>query len=213
MTALASTWSGTAVVRRSYASLVESYTAMTTSYHRFPGLHQELRAFLAALPDGPVLDLGCGAGRDSHLTAMTGRAVILADVTPELLSATAARLATCLATPRIAVCCDALALPFRSTQFAGVIASGVLLHLPKPYTAAALDGIRRVLIPGGKALISMKHSGQDGWRETADFPAPRWFTYYEPEDFAHVCHAAGLRVIHLEKSARKDWFTATTERH
>lgn len=207
MTTLAGRWWGTARVRSSYASLVESYTAMTISYDRFPGLRQEVQAFLAALPEGPILDLGCGAGRDSHLAAMAGRAAVLADVTPELLSATATRLATGLA-----VCCDALALPFRSTRFAGVIASGVLLHLPKPYTTAALEGIRRILIPGGKALISMKHSGHDGWRQTAEFPAPRWFTYYEPEDFADACHAAGLPVTHLEKSHRKDWFTVTAAR-
>lgn len=207
MTVAALAWPGTTVVRRSYASLVAHYTAMTASYQRFPGLREELTTFLAALPAGPILDLGCGAGRDAHLAAETGRTVVLADVTPELLAATADRL-----TGQSAVCCDALALPFRSDRFAGIIASGVLLHLPKPYTAAALAGIRRILIPGGKAVVSMKHGGHDGWRTTDDFPEPRWFTYYDPEDFAYVCERAGLRVTHLEKNPRKDWFTATTER-
>ncbi|BCJ62374.1 class I SAM-dependent methyltransferase [Micromonospora endophytica] len=207
MTATTAVWEGTAQVRRSYATLVEHYTAMTVSYRRFPGLQQELETFLGSLPDGPVLDLGCGAGRDAQLTAATGRTVILADVTLELLTVTAARLGT-----RSAVCGDALALPLRSDRFAGIIASGVLLHLPKPYTAAALAGIRRTLMPGGKALVSMKHGGQDGWRSTDDFPAPRWFTYFAPAEFADVCRAVGLRVTQLDKSARKDWFTATTVR-
>ncbi|MDG4829322.1 class I SAM-dependent methyltransferase [Solwaraspora sp. WMMD1047] len=200
------TWPGTAQVSRSYASLVAHYTAMTASYSRFPALRQEVEEFLAGLPEGPVLDLGCGAGRDAQLAAATGRTVVLADVTPALLTATATRLAS-----RSAVCCDALALPFRAGAFAGIIASGVLLHLPKPYTAGALEGIRRVLVPGGRALISMKHGGKDGWRSTDDFPAPRWFTYYEPEEFASACRAAGLRVARLDRSTRKDWFTATTE--
>ncbi|MEV4497085.1 class I SAM-dependent methyltransferase [Micromonospora arborensis] len=207
MTAVIATWPGTGQVRQSYASLVEHYTALTVSYSRFPGLQQEVEAFLDLLPDGPVLDLGCGAGRDAHLTAASGRTAILADVTLELLSATAARLAS----PN-AVCGDAVALPFRDTCFAGIIASGVLLHLPKPYTPAALASIHRTLIPGGRALVSMKHSGQDGWRTTEEFPAPRWFTYYQPEEFAEECRAVGLRVTHMDKSTRKDWFTVMAER-
>ncbi|WBB75573.1 class I SAM-dependent methyltransferase [Micromonospora sp. WMMD1128] len=207
MTVTTTAWPGTARIRQSYASLAEQYTAMTASYSRFPGLQQELEAFLVTLPDGPVLDLGCGAGRDAHLTTATGRTAVLADVTIELLTATATRLAT----PH-AVCGDAIALPFRQACFAGIIASGVLLHLPKPYTAAALTGIHRTLRPGGRALISMKHGGREGWRTTEEFPAPRWFSYYEPEEFADACRAVGLRVVHLDKSTRKDWFTATTER-
>ncbi|MFV2088890.1 class I SAM-dependent methyltransferase [Micromonospora sp. LOL_021] len=206
MPAVAPGWSGTAQVRRSYAALVEHYTAMTADYGRFPGLRQELTDFLTALGPGPVLDFGCGAGRDADLVAGTGRAVVLADVTPELLRATTVRIAI-----DAAVCCDALALPLRSDTFAGVIASGVLLHLPRRYTVTALDNIRRVLLPGGKALISMKHGGRDGWRSTDDFPAPRWFTYYAPEEFAALCRKVGLRVAQLDVSSRKDWFTATTE--
>ncbi|WP_326553094.1 class I SAM-dependent methyltransferase [Micromonospora sp. NBC_01813] len=207
MTAVAAGWPGTAQVRRSYAALVEHYTAMTADYGRFPGLRQELMAFLAELVPGPVLDLGCGAGRDADLAAASGRTVVLADVTPELLRATTARIAV-----DAAVCCDALALPLRADAFAGVIASGVLLHLPRQYTVTALDNIRRVLMPGGKALISMKHGSRDGWRSTDDFPAPRWFSYYEPEEFAVLCRKVGLRVAQLDVSSRKDWFTATTER-
>jgi tRNA (uracil-5-)-methyltransferase TRM9 len=206
VTVAAHVWPGTILVRRSYASLATHYSTMTLSYQSYPGLRQELAAFLTKVPAGPVLDLGCGAGRDAQMAAQTGRSVILADVTPELLSA-AGRL-----TSQSAVCCDALALPFRSAGFAGIIASGVLLHLPKPYTVAALEGIRRILIPGGKALVSMKHGGHDGWRTTDNFPEPRWFTYYEPDDFARVCEQAGLRVTHMEKNPRKDWFTATTQR-
>ncbi|ASW53764.1 bifunctional 2-polyprenyl-6-hydroxyphenol methylase/3-demethylubiquinol 3-O-methyltransferase UbiG [Plantactinospora sp. KBS50] len=204
---MSSGWPGTARVRRSYASLAERYTAMTAGYDRFPGLEQELKTFLDTLPDGPVLDLGCGAGRDAQLTAAAGRTVVIADATPELLCVAAARLGR-----PAAVCCDAVALPFRSGCFAGIIASGVLLHLPKPYTAAALAGVRRALVPGGRALISMKYGGQDGWRATEEFPAARWFTYYEPAEFADACRAAGLRVTQLDRSTRKDWFTATTER-
>ncbi|MDG4771539.1 class I SAM-dependent methyltransferase [Solwaraspora sp. WMMD792] len=207
MTAVAAGWPGTVQVRRSYAALVEHYTAMTADYRRFPGLRQELTAFLTELGPGPVLDLGCGAGRDADLAAAAGRTVVLADVTPELLRATTARIAV-----GAAVCCDVLALPLRSATFAGVIASGVLLHLPRQYTVTALENIRRILLPGGMALISMKYGGRDGWRSTDDFPAPRWFTYYDPADFAVLCGKVGLRVAQLDVSSRKDWFTATTER-
>jgi SAM-dependent methyltransferase len=104
------------------------------------------------------------------------------------------------------------ALPFRDGTFAGVIASGVLLHLPPAHLRPALEGIHRVLRTGGRASISMKHSGVDGWRTSAEFPCPRWFSYYRPEVFARACREVGLKVLAVETSRRKDWFTVVAAR-
>jgi len=200
-------WPGAAVIRDSYARLADDYIAATKDFDRFPGLRAELLGFLRSLPPGPLLDLGCGAGRDSALALSLGRPTVLADVCLDLLAKAKKRIGA-----ELAVCCEATALPFRDGTFAGVIASGVLLHLPPVHLRPALEGIHRVLLAGGQAAISMKHGGLDGWRTSADFPCPRWFSYHDPEGFADMCREVGLKVLAVELSRRKDWFTVIAGR-
>jgi tRNA (uracil-5-)-methyltransferase TRM9 len=199
-------WPGTAVIRDSYARLADEYIAATKDFDRFPGLRAELLGFLRSLPEGPLLDLGCGAGRDSALALSLGRQVVLADVCLELLAKARLRIGA-----ELVVCCDATALPFRDGTFAGVVASGVLLHLPPASVSSALEGIHRVLAAGGRAAISMKHGGRDGWRTSTDFPCPRWFSYHDPEEFADMCREVGLKVLDVVVSGRKDWYTVIAE--
>ena len=93
-----------------------------------------------------------------------------------------------------------------------MVASGVLLHLPPAHLRPALEGIHRVLLAGGQAAISMKHGGPDGWRTSGEFPCPRWFSYYHPDEFADLCREVGLKVLVVELSRRKDWFTVIAAR-
>jgi hypothetical protein len=67
------------LTRRWYDAEAVGYVERTASYDQFPGLDAELVEFLRSLPDdgGPVLDLGCGGGRDTEFLprprARTGR--------------------------------------------------------------------------------------------------------------------------------------------
>jgi ubiquinone/menaquinone biosynthesis C-methylase UbiE len=94
-----------------------------------------------------VLEVGCGAG---HLLARlpAGRAVGL-DLAESLLSRTARRLRGRAALAQG----DAAALPFAAAAFDRVYCSEVLEHLVDP--AAAVREIRRVLRPGGVAVLSV----------------------------------------------------------
>lgn len=195
-------WPGTRVIQSSYARLADEYIEATKDFERFPGLCGELLAFLCLLPGGLLLDLGCGAGRDAALAQSLGHEVVLADVCLDLLAKARRRIGATMA-----VCCDATNLPFRERTFAGVIASGVLLHLPKTHVLTALGELQRVLVADGAATISMKYGGIDGWRTSTEFPCPRWFSYYQPEEFADLCRSAGLKVSNVDISKRKDWFT------
>jgi hypothetical protein len=87
-----------------------------------------------------------------------------------------------------------------------VIASGVLLHLPKELCIAGLREIERVLIPEGRAAISMKRGQGQGWRSTEEFPLERWFAYYTPQKFAGLCEQAGLSISSVDITDREDWF-------
>jgi SAM-dependent methyltransferase len=88
------------------------------------------KAIAASLPpgDGPVLELGSGAG-------------FLADFVPELVRSEVFH------TPGIDIVLDGLALPFRDRSLRGIAMTNVLHHLPRPlrFFAEAARAVR----PGG----------------------------------------------------------------
>ena len=128
------------------------------------------------LPDGPVLDIGCGAGRSTvEIAARTGRHVLGIDISTPL--ARVSRRAAVngnvdYARRRIGLVydrrcfsldighdlvdiwiCDALALPFASGTFALAAGMNVLDCLADP--ALGLAEMGRILETGGQALLSV----------------------------------------------------------
>jgi tRNA (uracil-5-)-methyltransferase TRM9 len=187
-----------------YSRRADEFISATSSYLRYPGLDAELREFAVCLPEGAVLDVGCGSGRDSLFLKSLGRQLVASDISSAMLR----RLRT-TALRKNLVSCDATRLAFGDNSFAGVIASGVLLHLPRGLCGGALREIERVLIPDGSAAISMKLGQGEGWRSTEEFPLERWFSYYMPSEFAGLCEEAGLSVGSVLITERRDWFVVT----
>jgi SAM-dependent methyltransferase len=128
------------------------------------------------LPDGPVLDIGCGAGRSTvEIAARTGRHVLGIDISTPLarVSRRAAvngkvdyarrRIGLVYDRRRFSLdirhdlvdiwICDALALPFASGTFALAAGMNVLDCLADP--ALGLAEMGRVLGAGGQALLSV----------------------------------------------------------
>jgi SAM-dependent methyltransferase len=103
-----------------------------------------------ALPrGGTVLDAGCGTGRGADsLRAAVGPAglVVGVDVTPEMLG-----VATGKRRPAAFGLADADALPLRDGCLDGVLAAGLLNHVPTP--EATLAELRRVTRPGGTLVV------------------------------------------------------------
>jgi ubiquinone/menaquinone biosynthesis C-methylase UbiE len=110
---------------------------------------------LAALTgDEPVLDLGCGNGL--YLRELDGRAhrasVIGMDLSAGMLPAARAQ------SPAPLLAGDAQRLPFRADSFGCVLVMHMLYHVPDQ--DRALGEVRRVLRPGGVALVltnSVRH--------------------------------------------------------
>lgn len=191
---------------KTYEMFAERYAAATENYAAYPGLEQAVRDFGRALPPArPVLDLGCGGGRDGRLLSGLGHQVVEADISMNML-----RIARRRADERLAsfLRVDMLRLPFGEDRFAGVWASASLLHVPRDAMPEVLGEILRVLAPGGLAAVSMREGSDEYWRQDGTLPGRRWFTLVAPEDFADEMLARGFRDVRIVRAGRPGWFIA-----
>jgi SAM-dependent methyltransferase len=173
-------------VRRVYDGMAAEYAVRFGAELREADSDTEfLDAALAVLPDGPVLDVGCGPAQVSRYLIERGRLAIGIDLAPGML-AQAARLVP--AAKLIAG--DLLAVPLRLESFAGAVASYSLHHLPRVRLGSALCGLREVLKPGG-VLVVITHGG--GGQEWLDLPGGRVaLSTYTQGDLADRLREAGL---------------------
>ncbi len=113
---------------------------------------------LAGRPDARVLDIGGGMGRISVPLAQRYE-VHLCDISEAMLDqARSAATDAGIAPPRLTtmVVDASKPLPFSDATFDLVICLDLLVHLPDP--SAAVRELRRVLRPGGVALIDASNS-------------------------------------------------------
>jgi len=107
-----------------------------------PTWQRHVAAYAAAadlLPQGRVLDLGCGVGHSFELLAP--RETVGVDVSEEALTGQ----------ERATIVADMRELPLTSESFASVLSVQSIEHVPNPERVVA--EARRVLVPGGTAVF------------------------------------------------------------
>ena len=196
--------------RALYDRQAAEYARSTDDYGLFPGLLAELDRFInRADRSRPLLDLGCGTGRDVAYLRKQGCTAVAADLSIQMLR-TAGQ--WCAENQLPPVQLSMLHLPFRSGIFGGVWVCASLLHVPRAGHDDVLGEIFRVLAPGATAAISMKAGRGEGWQHSASLPDRRWFTLVDPADFAARLRLAGFTRISCTFSGRKNWFVAEADR-
>jgi SAM-dependent methyltransferase len=168
------------------------------------GLHAEVMAMAAPAPGEAVLDLACGAGvlsvAAAHAVGSVGRVlgVDLADamVQAARLHASSQGLAQ-VEFARMDV--ERLALP--DASFDLVLCALGLMYVPEP--DAALHELRRVLRPGGRAVLAVwGERDRCGWAalfgivdaEVRSEVCPLFFGLGQGDALARRCVAAGLQL-------------------
>jgi SAM-dependent methyltransferase len=147
--------------------------------------------FAALLPyRAPVLDLGCGSGRDLRALTKLGLRCTGLDLSPTL-AIRAARYSGCPV-----VVGDMRALPFQNGNFTGIWASASLLHLPRADLSGGLAECRRVLRDGGIFFSSMKLGRGEGYDTRG-----RWFSYVTQPEWVSLLEQAGFFVLTTEQSS------------
>ncbi len=171
---------------------IKSYDQSATNYaeSRFGiDLIEQRNRFLDLLPGAalPLLDLGCGPGRDTkHLLEKNYR-VIGADLSEGMLSEARRRV------PQGQfVQADMLKLPFAEASFGGIWCCAALLHLPRALAAPALAEMFRVLGPGGALFLAVQRGQGEIWREDSSNNLRFFFTYFLPSELWNLVLEAGF---------------------
>lgn len=141
-------------------------------------------------PGELVLDAGCGVGRWSVLMAEKGAFVVGADQSEAMLEKCRRRATRNGVSSNVAlVRTDALDLAFPDKCFDGVTVNWLLSHIDVSKNADFMEGIARVVKPGGWLVLSdSRWNGQMGGREQVQVRevSGRKFGvykyYYEPEE-------------------------------
>lgn len=192
----------------SYAQNARGYAEATDNYDLYPGLRDAVVAFSDDAVCGlPVLDLGCGGGRDSLQLAALGRRVVAGDLCKPMVDRVKMVVAghSSSAAP---ICLNIRNLPFCGSSLGGVWACGSLLHLPSCEMRPSLIEILRVLAPGGLASINMQIGSVEGWRYGGSLPGQRWFTLVEPDAFVQSMNDVGYESSTYRYVGRDGWFLA-----
>ncbi len=119
---------------------------------KFPWIMQRIQREAALLTDRHLLEIGCGLGYDSLEFLKRGVRVTATDLTPQAVALTRRHFQLEKAAAEDVRIENVLALSFPDESFDAVWANGVLHHTGN--TRLALQEIRRVLRPGGRAIIS-----------------------------------------------------------
>jgi ubiquinone/menaquinone biosynthesis C-methylase UbiE len=120
--------------------------------YKFPWIMERIEREAALLQGKHLLEIGCGMGYDSLEFIKRGVRVTATDLTPNAVKMTLRHFEVEGVTAQAVHTANALALPFNENIFDAVWSNGVL-HATGD-TERAIQEARRVLKPGGRAIIS-----------------------------------------------------------
>lgn len=155
-----------------------------------------------------VLDAGCGNARNSIDIAKRFKKVIAFDLSPLMLENARKRIAESKARNIEIVQADASKLPFKDESFDAVFSLAVVHILnSKEKRLKAFEEMRRVLKPGGRALVAVWNKEQPRFRKIrgpdaviasfAGKKAGRFYHFFSPTELRALAVKAGLNVVEM----------------
>jgi SAM-dependent methyltransferase len=180
------------VVRRGYDEIADRYLAARTT----GGDLELLPELVARLSAGDaVLDAGCGAG----VPVMTQ----LVEAGLEVVGIDLSSAQVCLArseSPGARVAqADLVALPFGDGSFDGLVSYYAVIHVPRSEHRAVFDEFRRVVVPGGVALLCLgagdvpEDDDTESWLGTNMF-----WSHFDAETNLEMLQAAGFDILRYD---------------
>jgi ubiquinone/menaquinone biosynthesis C-methylase UbiE len=177
------------IVRRGYDEIADRYLAARTT----GGDLALLPELVARLSDGDaVLDAGCGAG----VPVMTQLVDADLEAVGIDLSSAQVRLARSHSPGARVAQGDLVALPFGDCSFHGLVSYYAVIHVPRTEHRVIFEEFRRVLVPGGVALLCL---GAGDVAEDHDpeswLGAPMFWSHFDAETNLEMLQTAGFDII------------------
>ncbi len=152
-------------------------------------------------PSLPILDAGCGPGRDALLLAQMGFEVLAVDLSEAMLTEARCR---CQQQPEAQHITfrqmDMRALQLPDASCAGVWASASFLHIPKKENLTVLKELLRVLVFDGPIMVIVKED-DGGELERYDVHEQsgmlRFYARYRGSELWALLEQAGVQVLEM----------------
>jgi len=144
-----------------------------------------------------ILDVGCGSGRDLCQLLALGHDAIGTDISRAMLDAAVETCRWQRIDPSGRLMADGLPdlESFEDGAFDGVSCSAVLMHLPESRLFDSVYGMRRVLRPGGRLLLSIPAQRPDIDPVTRRDPDGRYFADLPPAKLKLLLERVGFRLL------------------
>lgn len=155
---------------------------------------QEMMVFQKFLPEGRMLEIGSGGGRDARELIELGYDYVGVDVSDSFLCEARKENPNALFLKQ-----SAYNLGFKDNSFNGFWSSATLLHIPRNKINLALQEIHRVISSSGVGFIAMTEGSLNGMHKTtlrAGDECERYFTCYLPEEFWDILENNGYKIIY-----------------
>src|SRR3989344_2163605 len=164
---------------------------------------KELKRLKKYLPDGKILEIGSGGGRDAKELIKAGYDYLGTDISKGLLNSAREN------NPGVKFILKSVYdLDFPDNTFDGFWACAVLLHIPKTRIDEALKQLYKVTKSTGVGFISVKKGG--GERFTVEPPpnGKRFFAFYSLKEFERKLRNNAFEILYSEerkKTAKTTW--------
>jgi SAM-dependent methyltransferase len=166
----------------------------------------------------PVLDAGCGPGRDARALAAQSLPVLAVDISQGMLDAADERTPRRLSQGAIRYALmDLRRLELPDASVRGVWCSASLLHVPRRVAPRAVAELARVARAGAPVVIFLKQRKPNGAAEVFE-PYPgdnldsltRYYSYYTEDEVIALLAGAGLELIETQVSEQA---SSATDHH
>ena len=164
---------------------------------------KELKRLKKYLPDGKILEIGSGGGRDAKELIKAGYDYLGTDISKGLLNSAREN------NPGVKFILKSVYdLDFPDNTFDGFWACAVLLHIPKTRIDEALKQLYKVTKSTGVGFISVKKG--EGERFTVEPPpdGKRFFAFYSLKEFERKLRNNAFEILYSEerkKIAQTTW--------
>jgi len=151
-----------------------------------------LDQFRELLPKGKIIDIGCGAGRDTPFFLENGYDYLGIDASEKMLE-----MARKINPNAKFIKMNIQDMDFPKGSFDGFVADASFLHINKKDIKKVLKNVRSIVRPGGIGLILIREGNEERVEQG------RFFALYREDEFTKILKDSGFEVLsHARNDAK-----------